>query len=154
MVEANKVPKAPEIPGIRKFAEKDVPQLAALFQEYMKKFQVHPVFSEEELRHMLTPDERERFTYIVEDSGKIVDFISFYLTSYTVLSHPTIKEYKALFILYYASTKTSVVDLVRFAMERGVETGADMAYVNDSMENTKFLEVYRSIKNRNWALRN
>eukprot|EP00826_Nyctotherus_ovalis_P056725 TRINITY_DN7718_c0_g1_i7.p1 TRINITY_DN7718_c0_g1~~TRINITY_DN7718_c0_g1_i7.p1 ORF type:complete len:111 (+),score=33.56 TRINITY_DN7718_c0_g1_i7:233-565(+) len=98
VIEAHKFPKAPEIPGIRTFTEKDISQVAALFQEYMKKFKIHPVFSEETLKQMLTPDEKSRFTYIVEDNGSITDFISFYLVPYTVpvsythLTLPTNRE--------------------------------------------------------------
>lgn len=92
--EANKVPEFANVQGVREMTKQDLPQVSALLSNYLKKFQLHPVFTEERLEHMLVPRKGMLYSYVVvSDENKITDFVSFYVLPHTVLNHPTIKEY-------------------------------------------------------------
>jgi glycylpeptide N-tetradecanoyltransferase len=53
LIRLNKVPERPKLlgHGLREMEEKDVPQLAALYGKYMKRFGMVLEFSEDEVRH-------------------------------------------------------------------------------------------------------
>jgi len=90
-----KLPEAVTIPGFRKMNKKDAPQIAALLAEYLKKFTIHHVLSELEIKHVLKPQEDIVETYVVEnEEKKITDFVSFYMVPCSVLKNPTVNEYK------------------------------------------------------------
>lgn len=76
-------------------AKEHVPQVHALLAEYLKKFIIYPILTEERLAHMFLPREDTVYTYVVLNSeNEITDFISFYLVDYSVLKHETIKQIK------------------------------------------------------------
>lgn len=93
-----KVPESADVKGVREMTKEDVPQVFTLLGEYLKRFQIHPIFTKEKLEHMTLPREGMIYSYVVEDEKKtITDFVSFYILPYTVLKHPTIKEYNVSF---------------------------------------------------------
>lgn len=93
--EFHRVEAAPAIPGLRQLVKEDIPQVAVLLREYLRKFQAHCEFTEESVGHMTQCVEGMKYTYVVEDEDKkVTDFITFYVVPYSVLSHPTIREYK------------------------------------------------------------
>lgn len=47
-----KLPDTPQTPGLRVMEDKDVPGVTAMLNDYLKKFRVTQVFSEEEVAHM------------------------------------------------------------------------------------------------------
>jgi glycylpeptide N-tetradecanoyltransferase len=86
------------VKGIREMTKEDVPKVFALMTKYLKRFPIHIAFTEERLEHTFMPIKGVMYSYVVENEEKqITDFISFYYLSYSVLTHPTIKEYKVNF---------------------------------------------------------
>jgi glycylpeptide N-tetradecanoyltransferase len=70
MVLRNKLPENTSIPGIRLMEEKDVASVTKLLDTYLAKFDLAPVYTEEEVRHWLLhkgDEEGERviWTYVV-----------------------------------------------------------------------------------------
>ena len=53
MIRLHKVPDRPRLLdyGLREMEERDVPQVADLFARYMQRFDMVPIFTEEEIRH-------------------------------------------------------------------------------------------------------
>jgi len=92
-----KVPNDVSIPGFRKMTKKDAAQVHVLLSEHLKKYEVHPEFSLAEVKHLLLPKDNIVDSYVVEDEEKkITDMISIYFVPCSVLTHPTIKEYKVI----------------------------------------------------------
>ena len=92
-----KVPESADVKGIREMTKEDLPRVFVLLTEYLKRFPVHFSFTEERFVHTFTPIKGILYSYVVESEDKeITDFISFYYLPYSVITHPTIKEYKVI----------------------------------------------------------
>lgn len=51
MIRVNKVPEKTSLPGLREMQDKDVVEVTALFERYMERFDLAPMFTVEEARH-------------------------------------------------------------------------------------------------------
>ncbi|KAG6814496.1 hypothetical protein H0H92_000021 [Tricholoma furcatifolium] len=51
MIRVNKLPSAFAVQGLREMEERDVPQVADLFTRFMKRFQMIPIFANDEIKH-------------------------------------------------------------------------------------------------------
>ena len=60
----NRLPDSPHLPGIRLMQEGDVKDVTTLLQAYHSKFDIAPVYSEEEVRHW--------FLQKGEDNNKVI----------------------------------------------------------------------------------
>jgi glycylpeptide N-tetradecanoyltransferase len=67
--------KQPIMPGWRFMEAKDVSQVTKLLNEYLKNFQVAPVFSADEVRIRLLPKEDAIYSFVVEVTLGIFDFL-------------------------------------------------------------------------------
>lgn len=87
-----KLPDSTSTPGLRLMEAKDVLQVTDLLDRFLKRFDVAPIYSKEEVKHWLLHDpekcpERVIWTYVVEDpsSHKVTDFFSFYSLDSTIV---------------------------------------------------------------------
>jgi len=120
MIRVNKVPSSFSTPGLRELEEKDVPQVADLFSRYMKRFDMAPIFTLDEVRHQFLsgmgtgsvgdggPKRRTgqvTWTYVVEnpETHKITDFFSFYSLPSSVIHNTKNSVLEAAYLFYYAS---------------------------------------------------
>ena len=136
------VPKATQLPGMRKAEDRDVPHIHKLLSEYLKKFTCYPELSEDEVRHWLLPRENVVYSYVVEEAGtkKITDFISFYNLPSTVIGHPKHNILKAAYSYYNVPGKYSLTQLMYDATILAVKENFDVFNALDVMENKTFLE--------------
>jgi glycylpeptide N-tetradecanoyltransferase len=127
-----RLPEQPKTPGFRKLTEADCPQAYKLlvnvlvfmllnnliqnfliFFQYLKSFQLAPIFSElEEFKHWLLPRENVVDSYVVEEKGVITDFGGFYHLPSTIIGHPQYNLLKAAYSFYNVATKTPLVDFM------------------------------------------
>ncbi|KAF9484744.1 N-myristoyl transferase [Pholiota conissans] len=101
MIRINKLPSATSIRGLREMEDKDIVAVTHLYTEYMKRFDMVPLFDIEEIRHQFMSGRGEGED---PENGKITDFFSFYSLPSTVIGntvHPTLE---AAYLFYYAST--------------------------------------------------
>ncbi|KAJ3554471.1 hypothetical protein NM688_g3089 [Phlebia brevispora] len=122
----------PLIPGLREMEERDVAQVAALYNTYMTRFDLVLEFTPEEIRHHLLGgtekrrDTQERFvwTYVVEDlnSGALTDFVSFFSTPYSIL-FPNGEQHTTLELAYLYFYGTTVP-------EGGTDSDTDTAHTH------------------------
>ncbi|KAK7693731.1 hypothetical protein QCA50_003303 [Cerrena zonata] len=125
MIRLNKVPEKPRLIepqyGMRELEDKDVPEVAALYERYMKRFGMAIHFTEEEVRHHFlsgrgngpsvkdswkTPREGQVvWSYVVENprTHKITDFFSFYSLPSTVIGNTKHNILNAAYLMYYAT---------------------------------------------------
>lgn len=93
------MPETANIPQLREMTQEDVPQVHALLAEYLKKFKLHEIYTEARVAHMLLPRKNVIHTYVVAGAdNQVTDFVSFYITDYAVLKHPSITESKVNFL--------------------------------------------------------
>jgi len=74
---------------------------SALNQHLTSNYKVHIEFTEDEVRHFLTPRENVVFSYLVlKDDGSVGDFISFYALNSSVLQDPNHDKIFAAYAYY------------------------------------------------------
>jgi len=90
--------------------EKDVDAVHDLLGRYLRRFNLHPAFTREEIDYWLVHREQSGeqqvvWSYVVEDphTHKITDFVSFYSLESSVIQNPKHKEVRAAYLYYYAS---------------------------------------------------
>jgi len=119
MVRLFKLPSAPALAarGLREMEDRDVPEVRAIFNQYMKKFGMQPVYNAEEVRHLFLSgrghgDVRQGrregqvvWAYVVEDptTHKVTDFFSFYTLPSTVLGNARHGMLDAAYLFYYGT---------------------------------------------------
>lgn len=135
-----KLPDQTKIPGFRVLKEKDIKQTRRLLHEYLKKFDLAPIFSEEEFRHWFCPRPDIIDSFVVEKHGVVTDFVSFYTLPSTVMHHPVHKSLKAAYAFYNVSKGTPIQDLMQDALVIAKNMGYDVFNALDLMENKEFLE--------------
>ena len=70
MLRRYKLPDSPHLPGLRQMEKTDVKPVTALLKSYLDKFDLAPVYSEEDVRHWFLSKEDESnrviWTYVIE----------------------------------------------------------------------------------------
>lgn len=132
--------EAPKTPGFRAMRSTDAAAVVRLLNDYLKKFELAPVFSEREFQHWFSPKSGIIDSFVVADeSGAITDFVSYYSLPSTVMNHPVHKTLKAAYSFYNVSTKTSWVNLMTDALISAKNAGFDVFNALDLMDNREFL---------------
>jgi glycylpeptide N-tetradecanoyltransferase len=106
----------------RPMTRADLPQIHALLVEFLNRYEIVPVFSEQELDHWLLDsvhnEEKDKviYSYVVtdpEDSSIITDFVSFYGLESTVLGNDKYDSINTAYSFYYASKSTSSDEMLK-----------------------------------------
>jgi glycylpeptide N-tetradecanoyltransferase len=121
--------------------EKDVKKCHKLVNEYLKKFDLAPIFSVEEFAHWFVPRANVVDSFVVDDPEKgIIAFCSFYTLPSTVMHHPTYKSVRAAYSYYNVpSDHVDLTDLVHDALVTARDAGYDVFNALDLMDNMQFL---------------
>jgi len=135
-----RLPEQTKIAGLRIFESKDVQKVTALLNDYLSKFNLTPIFTEQEVEHWFLPQQNIINSYVVEGEQGITDFLSFYCLPSTVMNHPTHKNIKAAYSFYNVSTKTPWIDLMGDALILAKKDEYDVFNALDLMENSEFLD--------------
>ena len=136
-----KLPQAPLTPGMREMREEDVAAACALTVAYLKKFNIAPVFNEEDFKHWLLPRNGVIYTYVVEDpeTKAITDVISFYSLPSTIVGNDKYKTLNAAYSYYNVSTATPMNVLMNDALIMAKQADFDVFNALDLMDNAGFL---------------
>lgn len=104
------LPHSTSTTGLRPMQRKDTDAVHDLLGRYLKRFEMAPKYSREEIEHWLFHDEKTSveqvvWTYVVEDpsSHKITDFFSFYCLESSVIGNQKHDNVRAAYLFYYAS---------------------------------------------------
>ncbi|KAI5640545.1 glycylpeptide N-tetradecanoyltransferase [Phthorimaea operculella] len=136
-----KLPDLPKTPGFRKMEPQDIEKVVVLLNDYLKKFDLAPIFSEEDFKHWFVPQGGIIDSYVVEAAdGAITDFVSYYTLPSTVVYHPVHKTLKAAYSFYNVSTKTPWTELMLDCLISAKNSGFDVFNALDLMDNKEFLE--------------
>ncbi|XP_077475303.1 glycylpeptide N-tetradecanoyltransferase 1-like isoform X2 [Stigmatopora argus] len=134
-----RLPEAPKT-SLRAMTKKDVPAVCRLLREYLGQFNLVPAMNQEEVSHWLLPRDNIIDTYLVENEGKVTDFLSFYTLPSTIMNHPVHRTLKAAYSFYNVHTTTPLLDLMSDALILAKSKGFDVFNALDLMENKTFLE--------------
>ncbi|EFA05466.1 Glycylpeptide N-tetradecanoyltransferase-like Protein [Tribolium castaneum] len=128
-----KLPDSPRTPGFRKLTEAD----------YLRKFDLSPLFTEEDFVHWFLPRPDIVDSFVVEKGGKVTDFVSYYTLPSTVMHHPVHTSLKAAYSFYNVSGETPWVDLMNDALISAKQSNFDVFNALDLMDNREFLETLK-----------
>jgi len=110
MISRNQLPPNTSTPGWRAMRETDIDAVLDLLQRYLKRFQLAQEFTRAEVDHWFlnretAPDDRVVWAFVVEQDGKITDFVSFYRLESSVIGELSKKHDKvrAAYLFYYAT---------------------------------------------------
>jgi glycylpeptide N-tetradecanoyltransferase len=127
------------IQGLRPLELKDVPAASRLLAAYLAKFQLHPVFTEEEVAHWFLPRKGLVSAYVVEDTlHQITDLGSFFILSSTVLQNHKHEELHAAYSFYNVATTVGLENLMYDMLVLAKLQNADMFNALDVMDNATF----------------
>lgn len=135
-----RLPEQTKTPGFRKMVAADCPQAFRLLYEYLKNFDLSPVYTLEEFKHWFLPRDNVVDSFVVEQNGVITDFGSFYHLPSTIMNHPQHKVLKAAYSFYNVVTKTPLNDFMNDMLITAKNLDLDVFNALDLMENAKFLE--------------
>ncbi|KAK4227311.1 acyl-CoA N-acyltransferase [Podospora fimiseda] len=153
-----KLPDVTSTKGLREMEVKDLDAIKELNDEYLKRFDLTPVWTKEEYDHWLihkdsNSPERVIWAYVVENSeGKITDFFSFYCLESSAIKSTKHKSVRAAYLFYYASDialkdptnrldlKTRLNALMADALILAKKEKFDVFNALSLMDNSLFLE--------------
>uniref|UniRef100_A0A1B6DI98 Glycylpeptide N-tetradecanoyltransferase n=1 Tax=Clastoptera arizonana TaxID=38151 RepID=A0A1B6DI98_9HEMI len=135
-----KLPDSTKTPGFKKLTIENLSKAHQLLAQYLTRFDLAPVFTEEEFRHWFLPQPGIVDSFVVENNGEITDMVSFYTLPSTVMHHPIHRTLKAAYSFYNVSLQTPWLDLMQDALISAKNAGFDVFNALDLMENKVFLE--------------
>eukprot|EP01117_Protostelium_nocturnum_P004656 TRINITY_DN1686_c0_g1_i2.p1 TRINITY_DN1686_c0_g1~~TRINITY_DN1686_c0_g1_i2.p1 ORF type:complete len:330 (+),score=65.70 TRINITY_DN1686_c0_g1_i2:498-1487(+) len=140
-----RVPPEPTIPGIRLLEKKDIPAATALLSNYLKRYDLHATFDEEEFEHWFLPQGDIVYTYVVENpqTHQLTDLTSFYTLPSTVLNNSNYNSIKAAYSFYSVATSVSLSDLIRDALTFAKKNDFDVYNCLDILENKEFIQSHK-----------
>ncbi|CAF1531526.1 unnamed protein product, partial [Rotaria sp. Silwood1] len=134
------LPETTHVRGFREMRESDIPKAFTLLTQYLKRFDLSPVLTQEEFQYLCQNRSNIVSSFVVEqENGEITDFISYYHLSTTILNHPQFKTMNICYLYYYAATCTSLSDLVNDCLVQAYKSDCDVFNALHAMENEKFL---------------
>ncbi|KAB8336856.1 hypothetical protein FH972_021164 [Carpinus fangiana] len=103
-----KLPEKTATKGLRPMSTADIPQVGDLLRRYLDRHDMAQQFDSEELKHWLleadvTSPDKVVYSFVVEESGKITDFFSFYRLESTVIRNAKHDTIRAAYLFYYAT---------------------------------------------------
>jgi glycylpeptide N-tetradecanoyltransferase len=121
---------------LRPMEQKDVARVHALMKKELNNYPLAARWTQEEAAHYLLPRDQIVYTYVLETSGTVTDFISFYVLPSTVVQHPTIKDLNAVYLYYYAAKSIPLPELMKDCLILARNAGFDVFNCLDIMQNT------------------
>jgi len=137
-----KLDEQPKTPGLRPLEEKDCAEVCKLLQDYLKNFDFAAFLDEDEFKHWLLPRPGVINSYVVQDpaSGKITDFMSFYMLPSTIIGNKQYPTLKAAYSYYNVRTSRPWVELMTDALILACIDDFDVFNALDIFENMEFLK--------------
>ena len=100
-----------------------------------------PIFSVEELGHILLPREGVVDSYVIKnEAGEVTDMCSMYHLPSTVIGNPKYDKLHVSYSYYNVATSVTWVELMKDLLVFARNRGTDVLNCLDLMDNSEFLE--------------
>ena len=141
-VKLYRVPERTALAGLRPMEPRDVPAVHRLLTEYLARFDVAPVFAEDEVAHLFLPRKGVMSAYVVEDPAThaLTALGSFYSLPSSVLTNPKYKRLSAAYLYYCVNTRGPVAAVVSDLLVLAKQMNYDVFNCLDLMDNGSFLK--------------
>ena len=126
------------IVDMRPMTIKDVKQVTIKLNNYLSKFKLHIVFSEEEVKYWFINDYVKAF--VVEKNGDISDFCSFYMKKSTIVNNSEYDFINIAYVYYYFTGNYSVKELINSILFFAKENNNDVVNITDIMDNNEAID--------------
>lgn len=132
-----KLPETTSTPGLRPMTAADAPAVFRLVTNYLAKFSVKPLYTEEECEYWLVPRTDVIESFVVENPSthEITDFISFYILPSTIVNNANYKTLKAAYSYYNVANSVPLVTLMNDALILATQRQCDVFNALDLMDN-------------------
>lgn len=119
---------------------KHLDEMYEIFNKYMEKYNLHPLFTKEEFKHIFI-ENKFVTTYVVEnDLGNVSDFISYYIAQSRILKKNEHHKFiKRAHLYYYTSLNDTPYSLIKNMLIVARDNGMDVFDSTDIMENDNIL---------------
>ena len=136
-----KLPATTSLTGLRPMTKEDVPAAHQLVMEYLSKFKLAVVFSEEEFAHWLLPKKGVVSSFVnVNAEGEITDFCSYYHLHSSVLGNAKHSTLHAAYSFYNVAKTVDLTELMRDCLILAKNEGHDVFNALNLMDNDRFLD--------------
>mmetsp|Transcript_62819 Transcript_62819/g.132645 ORF Transcript_62819/g.132645 Transcript_62819/m.132645 type:complete len:460 (+) Transcript_62819:98-1477(+) len=135
-----KVPEQPQVPGMRQMEPKDTKRVTELLTNYLKKFSLHPEFTEDEVAHWMLPRPGVVYAYVRETRGVITDVCSFYKLPSSILGNEKYTQLNAAYSYWNVATTVPLHELMYDALIFAKQNDFDVFNALNVMENDSFLK--------------
>lgn len=136
-----KLPTEPKLGDrLRPMTPKDVPGVTKILLEYLQKFKLSILFTEEEVAHWLLPRDGVVNSYVLTDetdADKVTDLCSFYHLPSTILGQED--SLFAAYSFYNVANSVSWTTLMKDCLILAKNGGADVFNALNLMDNDEFL---------------
>uniref|UniRef100_H2YR95 Glycylpeptide N-tetradecanoyltransferase n=1 Tax=Ciona savignyi TaxID=51511 RepID=H2YR95_CIOSA len=141
LVKLMRLPEEPQIRGIRPLKPCDIPQCHKLMANYLAKFNLSPVFTEEEFSHFFLPRKDIVESYVVTNQqGEVTDMASFFILSSSIMHHPDHQMLYAAYSFYNVAVAHTQKELMKDMLIFAKKLGFDVFNALDLMDNHSFLK--------------
>ena len=127
---------------LRKIEEKDISICCTKLNEYLSKFKVRRLFTEDEFKQHFINNEKIVETYVVESETSITDFVSFYHLKTRVLKND--KFINRIYLYYYFSD--NLKNLINNILLLGKNNNIDELIALDILDNNSIFDELKFIK--------
>jgi len=136
-----KLPETPKLPGMREMVASDIPRVTELVTAYLKKFPLHPEFTEEEVGHWMLPRQHVIYSFVNEnEKGDVTDVCSFYSLPFSILNNEKHNLLKAAYSYWNVATTVPLHELLYDALILAKQRDFDVFNALNVMENDQFLK--------------
>lgn len=127
-------------PSLRKMHKSDIPAVTKLLNNYLTKFDLTTIFTEEDVCHWLLPKEGVIYSYV---DDKITQFGSFYSLPSRVLSN---NKHISVAYLYYYVPKDNINSLINDLLIYARSLNFDVFTCLNNMENNAFITQQKFVR--------
>jgi len=137
-----KLPAQPTIEGLRPMTPADIPSAKKLLNNYLSKFSLAPMMTDDDFAHWLLPREGVVNSYVrtKTDSEEVTDLCSYYHLPSTVMQNPKHNLLKAAYSFYNVATSVELKDLMNNCLILAKMEGQDVFNALNVMDNEGFLQ--------------
>ncbi|GIX63460.1 myristoyl-CoA:protein N-myristoyltransferase domain protein [Babesia caballi] len=149
-----KLPADPLALAMRPMEPADLDGVLSLLNTHLQSYQVHPIFSRDEVAHNFLPKGDNIYTYVKTDQsmfhrhtvnfalgGAVTDMLSFYRLESSVINNPKVSTVKAAYSFYNIATTVPFKQLMEKALHLASAEGFDVFNALNLMDNGPILEV-------------